>query len=54
MPHAGEVHDEVAASLKFLGRYHVARDEFAAARKALAEELSIRTKLHGDHFWRRV
>jgi tetratricopeptide (TPR) repeat protein len=48
----GDVSDDVAESLGRIGRCHVAREDFAAARKALGEWLSIRSKLYGDHDWR--
>jgi tetratricopeptide (TPR) repeat protein len=48
----GDVADDVAESLARIGRCHLAREDFAAARKALTEGLSIRSKQYGNHDWR--
>jgi hypothetical protein len=45
----GDVSDDVAESLGRIGRCHVVREDFAAARKALGERLSIRSKQYGNH-----
>jgi CHAT domain-containing protein/Tfp pilus assembly protein PilF len=47
----GDVHPEVAGSLRLLAGLQVARQDFAAARKARQEVLAIQTKLLGAAHW---
>jgi len=47
----GDVHEEVAGSLEQLAEMHQQREDFAAARKAAREVLTIRTKLLGVDHW---
>jgi tetratricopeptide (TPR) repeat protein len=48
----GDVAEDVAGSLERIGRCHLERDEFALARKAFEEHLSIKFKLYGERDWR--
>ncbi len=48
----GNMHEEVAGSLEWLAGMHQQRDDFAAARKARQEVLTIRVKLHGAEHWK--
>jgi CHAT domain-containing protein/tetratricopeptide (TPR) repeat protein len=48
----GELHEDVVDSLKFLSRLHVARDDWAAARKALTDVLAIRQRQPDQKDWR--
>jgi CHAT domain-containing protein/tetratricopeptide (TPR) repeat protein len=48
----GDVAEDVAGSLERIGRWHLERDEFALARKAFEERLSIKLKLYGERDWR--
>jgi tetratricopeptide (TPR) repeat protein len=48
----GKVHEEVAGSFAYLADLHAARDDFAAARTARQEVLTVYTKLYGDKDWR--
>jgi CHAT domain-containing protein len=44
----GDGHEDVIGALEQLAELHEAREDFAAARKARQEVLTLRTKLHGD------
>jgi CHAT domain-containing protein len=48
----GAGHPQVALSLEELARLQAFREDFAAARQAHQEVLTIRRKLHGDKDWR--
>ncbi|HEY7428890.1 MAG TPA: tetratricopeptide repeat protein, partial [Gemmataceae bacterium] len=48
----GDVHEDVAGSLESLAEMHHQRENFAAARKARQEVLTIRVKLHGEEHWK--
>jgi CHAT domain-containing protein/tetratricopeptide (TPR) repeat protein len=47
----GNVHADVVGSLQMLAELHVAREDFAAARKARQEVLAILTKLLSEGHW---
>jgi CHAT domain-containing protein/Tfp pilus assembly protein PilF len=48
----GDLHEDVAGSLQWLADLREARTEWAAARQARQEVLTIQTKLHGAGDWR--
>jgi CHAT domain-containing protein len=48
----GDVHGDVVESLEWLAGMHEQRDDFAAARQARQEVLTLRIKLHGAEHWR--
>jgi tetratricopeptide (TPR) repeat protein len=48
----GDVAEDVAGSLARIGRCNLNRDEFALARKAFEENLSINSELYGERDWR--
>ncbi len=48
----GELHEDVVGSLAFLARIHEAREDWAAARKALTEVLAIRERQPDQKEWR--
>jgi tetratricopeptide (TPR) repeat protein len=48
----GNMHEEVANSLQLFARMQEAGEDFAAARKALQEVLTIKRKLHGREHWK--
>ncbi len=48
----GNLHADVADSLAMLARRYQARQDFATARKALQEVVTIRVQLHGAEDWR--
>jgi CHAT domain-containing protein/Tfp pilus assembly protein PilF len=47
----GDVHEDVVDSLKRLARMHERMDDFASAKKARQEVLSLQIKLHGEKDW---
>jgi CHAT domain-containing protein/tetratricopeptide (TPR) repeat protein len=48
----GDVHEEVAGSLQWIAQLQERREDFAAARQACREVLTIRRKLDGPGHWR--
>ena len=50
----GNFHDDIVGSLGLLAEMHEEREDFAAARKARQEALTITTKLFGPLHWRTV
>jgi tetratricopeptide (TPR) repeat protein len=48
----GDVHEEVVGSLQWIARLQEQREDFAAARRACREVLTIRRKLDGPGHWR--
>jgi tetratricopeptide (TPR) repeat protein len=48
----GDVADDVAGSLERIAQCSLGRDDFTSARKALAEQQSILSKLYGPGDWR--
>jgi CHAT domain-containing protein/Tfp pilus assembly protein PilF len=47
----GDVHVEVALSLRWIMQLQNAREEFPAAQRAADEALAIRVRLHGEKHW---